>query len=205
MEPLEQQAFNPWTKGWLHPRQTVRHVYEHDAEIGMYILAALGGMLSVAGQLGDRGIGDRLGILPIIGIIAVAGPIVGLISLHIISSILAWTGSWFDGQATRHEIMYAFAWSKIPLIVTLVCWFLTLIVVGRAFVGSDAAMGLVTPADGLVILAFVAVSLVTYIWSLVLFFGMLSEVQRFPVWKAIVSALIPFIVIVAPAMIILSM
>ena len=50
--------------------------------------------------------------------------------------------------------------------------------------------------DVVLLLGFIALTLVLTIWALVSFFRALSEVQRFPVWKAVASAAIPFLVLV---------
>lgn len=76
---------------------------------------------------------------------------------------------------------------------------------GRPCSGSEAALDEadISIFEGVVVLVFVLVALVTYIWSIVIFLIMLAEVQQFSIWKSIASVLLPILMIGIPIFLLL--
>lgn len=163
----------------------------------MYVLAALGGILYAFDNVSEWDIVDDVGLPGVLFLWILVGTISGFLGLLITPGVLRWTGSWFGGEASLRDIQHAYAWSYVILLPTFLGLLLLVAVFGGAMFSSADL-----PADGPVIgavllLVYIAVAVVLVIWALVTFFRALSEVQRFSVWKAVGSAAIPFLALVA--------
>ncbi len=207
MEISDNQNLNPWIHIWFRPRRTIHVIQERDSEGLLYLLASIGGMVNVLDRLSDRAVGDSLGVVPILAIILIGGPIAGIIGMYIAAGILSWTGSWFNGQAATSDIAQVYAWSNVLLLPLLLFWIGAIIIVGPIVLGSEEALAQadISILGALILLGFIVVVAITYIWSIAVFIIMLAEVQQFSIWKALASVLIPLLVIGIPlALIILA-
>lgn len=132
MEIPQEPRINPWISIWIKPRRTSHYILEQDSETLMYLLAAIGGIVSVFDRMSDRELGDDLSLVVILAIAFIGGPVAGVIGMYISAAVLSWTGAWFKGQAHKDDIAQVYAWSNVPMVFLLVCWLGILLMVGPA-------------------------------------------------------------------------
>lgn len=184
VEVASSPGSSPWRTVWFSPRLTIRRVLATEPRpswTGIIALAALHQIfasLQVDPVEGTFSV-SRSAMPAIIGAVQIVfGVLVG-------PFLLAVAGSWLGGEADPDDIRHAVAWSYVPHAIFGLLWIPTLI----AFGGPLAD---VTPAGTAQWIA-VLLALVIFagtVWSLVLEVIMIAEVQRFAIWRAIVSIVI---------------
>lgn len=171
----------------FYPRLTIRDI------IGSFPLRWVNRLifLGVVSERLFRAAGERQGdTMSLTGLLAailgsaffavVIGQFVG-------SGMLLWVGRAIGGAASLSEVRAAIAWSFAPFIWALPIWFLMLATFGRDLFRSQtgSAGGLpFTEAEGLIVWTLAG------LWTMVLAVATLAEVQRFSIWRAILTHLL---------------
>lgn len=109
-------ALNPWVSIWTKPRATIQQIVDTDPKRLVIVLACLGGFAHFLDRASQKAMGDNLDWHIIFIIAALAGPVLGVISLYLFSALLQWTGGWIGGHATFRDLQADFAWSTVPKI-----------------------------------------------------------------------------------------
>jgi signal peptidase I len=175
---------SPFVTLWLNPRQTIERIVATRPRHLVIVLAALGMIASLYGQM------DRLsGMTPPefwfwFGLVA-GGAILGVIWLYLDGVLLSWIGHLLGGHATAPELRAAVAWSAVPGIVG----FVILLAIGAVTRGSIAR-----DAASLIATAFA-------VWSFVVFLLMLGRLQHFGFWRTVtlyvLTTAVPFALAIA--------
>jgi signal peptidase I len=175
---------SPFVTLWLSPRQTIERIVATRPRHLVIVLAALGMIASLYGQM------DRLsGMTPSefwfwFGLVA-GGAILGVIWLYLDGVLLSWIGHLLGGHATAPELRAAVAWSAVPGIVG----FVILLAIGAVTRGSIAR-----DAASLIATAFA-------VWSFVVFLLMLGRLQHFGFWRTVtlyvLTTAVPFALAIA--------
>lgn len=191
-----------FTKIWTSPRLVFKYINDSGHSKSVWPLLVLAGISSTFDNASTRNLGDDLSLLAIIAISVIAGGLLGWISFYIYAYLLNWTGKWLKAQGNVDSLIHMLAYSSIPTIVGVLFLIIQIGLYGNGIFQSDfdlSTRGLTGAA--LLWLTFWG-ELILGIWALVLFIVGLSEVQKLSVLKAILNALLPFIVIVVPIAII---
>jgi len=175
---------NPWKEVWLHPRDTIKAILKYDPKYMVLPLAALAGIANNA--LDFESMDAIVGGSSFIGSVFVAA-LLGIVSLYVYGFLLNLTGKWIKGKANALKLRAAIAWSSVPVVSSLLL-FIPLL------------FGLNNSAPGIVGISTITM-IVLGVWSLVLYFSMLSEVQKFSVWKAILNQILVAIIVLIPLLI----
>ncbi len=185
------ENFNPWLEIWTRPRATIRRIVDENPNRSLWWLAAIYGFGSLLNNAQSLALGSSLALLPILLIAIVFAALWGYIFFSIWSAVVHWVGKLFKGQGTFQEVRAAYSWSCVPLAVNVLLWFVLAGVFGIQLFSSSAGGGAAL-ANGQVFLLFfvLIVRLVLAIWSLVIYFNALAEVQRFSVLKSILNVVI---------------
>lgn len=189
---------NPWRSIWLHPRDTVRHLVQTNPDHLILVLAALAGVAQMLDRAAGRSLGDTVSFPMILGLALVFGPLFGILTLYVSSILIAWTGGWIGGSAPSRHIRTAMAWAGVPVVAGLVLWVVAIPVLGdetftTAMPRVEASLGL-----ALFMMAWGLALFVLGVWSLILLFKSVGEVQGFSAWKAMGNVLLSGLVIVLP-------
>jgi hypothetical protein len=99
--------------------------------------------------------------------------------------LLAFVGSWLGGEADADDIRHAVAWSYVPHAIFGLLWIPILIAFGGPPTGAAPAGAAQWIAALLSLVVFSGA-----VWTVVLEVIMLAEVQRFAIWRAILSMVI---------------
>ena len=96
--------------------------------------------------------------------------------------LLAFVSSWLGGEADADDIRHAVAWSYVPHAIFGFLWIPILIAFGGPPAGVTPAGAAQWIAALLLLVIFAGV-----VWTVVLEVIMIAEVQRFAIWRAILS------------------
>jgi hypothetical protein len=190
-------AFKPWVSIWLSPRVTIDRIVASNPEHMVVALAAAHGVVDVLSSASDESLADSMPMTALLGLALVIGPLAGVIGLYISSWLLRWTGRWLRGDASGEALRATIAWSGVPVVAALPLWLAAILVFGRELFTEATPRLEASSALSFGMLGFGLAWLALLVWSMVLFFGCLAEVQRFSIWKAVGNALLAGLVLVA--------
>lgn len=191
-------VMNPWASMWLRPRETVRHLVQTNPDHRVLLLAGLAGVVQALDRAAGEALGDALSLPMILGFTVVMGPVFGIISLYLGSVVVAWTGKWIGGSASRRYVRTAMAWAGLPVVAALVLWVVMIAAVGDGMFITDTSQ-LDTSLGAALLVAGSGLALIVLgIWSLVLFVKALGEVQGFSAWKGLGNVTLAIMAIAVP-------
>lgn len=188
-DPIEE--VNPWTSIWIAPRKAIRSAITHKKTQLAFILAMIYGITSFL----DRAIGDNLGdsmpFLLVLVIALVGGAIGGLIGWWILSGLASLIGKWLGGVGTYEEMKIAVGVSYIPVALSGVLYVFDLL-----FLGTSLFQDVEVAVFQVFWLLFSAsIGVVFSFWSIFILIKGVAEAHRFSSWKALLTLVLPFIVL----------
>lgn len=195
---IETTARSPWLTIWTSPRVTIRRIIVADPTHQVRRLAALNGVAEALGRAAGQSLGDRISLLVLLLLCAVLGSLAGIVALYVFSALLRWTGRWLGGQAEPDEVRAAVAWGWAPSIFALLLWIPQLALYGDTLFGSGDLGGAELQDLPLPFLALSIAQGLTGPWGSILLIACLSEVQRFSVWRSLLSWLLVVLLFAAP-------
>ncbi len=198
MEKGEVRTINPWVSIWTRPRATIELVAASGNKTIVWALAALAGFSQSLDRASMRSLGDNMGWPTILLIAALVGPLGGLLMLQIGSIIFRWSGRFFNGQAPIDHIQAAMAWSQIPGLAGLLLWIPEIAIFGQELFTTETPIIDSSSTLRIAIIGFAIVEIGLGIWSLILFFICMSQVQRYSVWMAIIHSIAILLAIILP-------
>lgn len=169
-------ARHPALAIWMRPRETLRRIADHDPDYGVFALTILAGAALASLDVARRGETLDMPLAVLVVLVFIAGAVRGLATLYIEGWLLLVVGRWLGGSATGAEVRLAIAWSNLPLVFGVVGWWLLLAVLGMGSI-PDSSLEILLPA----------VVLMPFLWSVVLLVVGLGTVQRFSLWRAVMS------------------
>lgn len=190
--------FNPWLEILYRPRTTIRQIITRDPKWGVYILIALAGYDQYLDTATRQAFGDNLGILGILGLGLIIGPIAGIISFSIFSFMVGFIGRRLSGEAENDDVLAVLAWSQAPIIIKLILRAIQILIYGEDLFRSASPRLEENPILALMLIPFTAAGILIALWQLVLYVLTLAEVNRFSIWRSLGTLLIFGIVIGVP-------
>ena len=159
----------------LKPRQTIERIVATQPRHRVLLLASLGTVSGLAGQIVGAGAADSLFNWRVLLALVVVGPVLGIVSLYAGALLFNWIGRLLGERASTLELRAVLAWSTTPSIfgITVV---VAVLVALHGVAGSNGF--------SLLLRATVAIC---GLWSFIVLLLMLSRIQRFGVWRAIVT------------------
>ncbi|WP_374967391.1 Yip1 family protein [Lysinibacillus sp. RS5] len=188
--PQARTKLNPFLSAWIHPKQTARYMID-EKSIGFAILIMSIGYIgsSLSGLIDQKIIADFspwfMALLCVI-----FAPIVGIIGTGFSTLILWLFGKIFNGTSTFSDLFKALSLTAIPFIVLIPLYLIWLITSPETLMNTSS---IETIPWLLLITGFV--SFVLAIWSLVITVGVVAEAHQFEIWKAILTVIIPSIIL----------
>ena len=184
VEVASSPAPSPWRTVWFSPRLTIRRVLATEPRPGWTGVIALAALHQIFASLQVDPVdgtfsANRSAMPAILGAVQVVfGVLVG-------PFLLAFVGSWLGGEADPDDIRHAVAWSYVPHAISGLLWIPILI----AFGGPPGDWTLAGTAQWIATLLALVI-FVGAVWTVVLDVILIAEVQRFAIWRAIVSIVI---------------
>ncbi len=182
----DESVRSPWLTVWLRPRQTIEHLVAREPAYLVWPLAILGTIASLYNQIVViAGTTDLLGWQLALSIV-LFGAVAGMVWLYVSGLTLSWIGGLLGGGAPALHMRTAFAWSWWPTILGFVA---VLLIASSRAITPDVVPLLVAG---------------TSLWSLIVFLLMLGWVERFGVWRTILTYLFNLVLGFAAALFIRS-
>lgn len=182
---------NPWTSIWIKPRATVRSAISNKPMRFAIILASIAGVTQLLDRAMNKNLGDSMSTMAILLLAILAGPILGLIGWWISSGVAYIVGKWVGGIGSFEEMKMAVGLSSIPIVVSVGLYLLDLLFLGDAlFMDVEVSM-----FQFLWLLFSVICSAVLSVWSIVILIKGIAEVHLFSSWKAVLTLIIPFVIL----------
>ncbi len=180
---------SPWKEIWIRPRAAIRGVIESNPNRALWFLASIYGFDSLMNSCQKLGLGYTYNQYAIFLFSAVFSFLWGYLVFAIWSGALYLTGKIFKGEGTFSTIRAAYAWSCVPLAGNIPLWILLAALFGPQLFTSSLTSGALTNQQVFVLFLCIIGRLTFVIWSLVIFFNALAEVQRYSILKAILNTL----------------
>jgi hypothetical protein len=183
------QNFNPWLEIWTCPRATIRRIVSEKPDRSLWVLAAIYGFGSLIGNAQSLGFGQSLNFLAIFLIVILLSPIWGYIFFSLWSAVVYWIGKLFKGVGTFHSVRAAYAWSCVPLAINIPIWIILSVVFGQELFQPSFGSGDLDTPSFVLLFAALLIRLAMAVWSLVIYFNALAEVQSYSILKSILNVL----------------
>lgn len=191
------ETFNPWLEIWTQPRATIRRIVSENPNRSIWWLAAIYGFGSLMNNFQTMALGRSMTMLAIFLIALIFAAIWGYIFFSIWSAVVHWVGKLFKGEGSFQAVRAAYSWSCVPLAINIPLWVLLGVVFGHhLFSAQSGTEGM--PNLQLFVLFFVLIArLILAVWSLVIYFNALAEVQQYSVLRAILNVIVAGILLSA--------
>ncbi|TAM98596.1 MAG: hypothetical protein EPN39_08680 [Chitinophagaceae bacterium] len=189
--PIE---IDPWTDIWIRPRKTINWVINQNKGVLInLIFIYFGGVYYGITNAESSSLGDSMSLRHILLVALLLSGLGGLISYNIFIWLISLSGTWLGGKGDFKNLQSAIAWTMIPAIAGLVLAIIGYIVFGMELFQSDKSYLVI------LIRIYGIIESILIIWHIVLTIITISEVQKFPISKAILSILIAVLIIAIPA------
>jgi signal peptidase I len=177
---------------WLKPRETIERIIATQPGRGVLLLASLGGLSGIAGQLIGFGVTSELLDWRVLLGAALVGSLSGIANLYVVAFLAAWIGRKMGSRAPASKVRAVLAWSLTPAILAL--GVVLSVLAAMHVLGLEA-----TVASRSFSVWLQALLGVCSLWSIVIALLMLSRVQQLGFWRAlavylICASLMPFLV-----------
>lgn len=183
---------NPFKTIWYAPRETFQSVIEYKPIRFAIVLAILFGMTEVFDEAISEEFGKHLSMTPILLITLLGGALSGIIGLAITAGLSTLIGKLFGGVGRFKEMFMAIGAAYIPVALSIVIYILHLLIVGEAlFIDIDMSI-----VQAIWLIFSGVLTIVLSFWTLILTVLAISEVHRFSVWRALVTYIIPAVLLV---------
>ena len=189
MASTDAVPLSPWLTIWWRPQATIAAVVARGPGLAIPLIAALAGISSILSAPTD---------LPRPSLVAVAligGPLLGLVSLYVSGALTAWTGRLLGGRASQSAVRAALGWSLVPMVAGLPLLLGAVFVFGPQFVRHVSGGEVGQPAAVVILWVVVLLSL----WGVFLTIRTIGAVQRFGIFRSMVSTVMPMIVLLGAA------
>ncbi|GKV57960.1 YIP1 family protein [Sporosarcina sp. NCCP-2222] len=191
LQPVPEKL-NPWLSIWVRPKVTARYAIEKIPMNYLVVLVLIGGIFEVLDKAVAKNIGDKISTPFIFLIALVAGPIFGYLGWWIGSGIAYIIGKWLGGKGTYRELRAVYGIINIFYIIGGIVWIPDLIIIGSSIFSSYIEGGI-----GATIWLFISafLNMVFVVWGFVGTLFCVAEAHRYPVWKALITILIPTVIL----------
>ena len=198
-----QSEKSPWTSMLLDPKNTIRQIVDTNPHEKVLFLTVLGGFGQILSNASARGLGEFVPFHLIIFMCLIFGPISGLVSLHLGGLIMHWISHKLGGIASRDEIKAAIAWAWVPIVILLPLWIVKIIFFRHELFLSNTPIIDSQPILSTLFGFFTFIDLIISIWSLLILYVTLSEVNKFSTWRGFGTVVLSGLIVSVPVLILL--
>lgn len=194
---------NLWTLMWFNPRKAIQIIVATNPHHHVLLLTVLSGISQTLGNAEASGLGDLIPVNQLIFMCITIGPLGGIVTLYLLTFLIHYTSHKIGGVAEKQEIRAAIAWSWVPIVTLMPLWLVKYILFRNELFSNEKTYIQSQPvlANLYSILNFV--DFVIAIWSLVLLYINISQVNQFSTVKGFLSVLLSSLIIGIPAFLIM--
>ncbi len=186
---------NPWLSIWTNPRATISSIVSENPKKGIWLLAWIYGFLSLLNAFQSLALGNTISLIPIVILALIIAPLWGMAIFGIWGWVVYAVGKLLKGQGSFSTVRAAYAWSCVPLVISIVLWVFLLYAFGLPLFQSVSTGQPIHNAQIALLFGVLIAKVLLAIWSLVIFINALAEVQQFSVIRAILNIVLSWVAI----------
>ena len=171
---------NPWREVWLHPRNTIKAILKYNPK---YMVLPIVILANASAFLSDIELVKFASEYSYIGL-ALIGAMLGVAMFYLAALLYSITGQWIGGKADALKLRAAIAWSMLPMAAG------SILVIPFVFAVRNNSFAIIS--------SILLIFQILIVWAFILHVGMISEVQKFSIWKAILNGLLASMLLVLP-------
>lgn len=182
---------------WVKPRETIRKIKKDNPKVGLKLLSWFLGCLLLFNIFQIYSVSVRLSFPILLLSLFILAPLVGYLYLSLSAWFLTVCGKWIKGKGKFQEIRAALAWSSVPLIASVLLWFILLGFFGKGLFAHFPANLNLSMLEIYLVMGITLVQLGFSLWAMILYLYSLAEIQQFSISQAIINTIIAFIAVLA--------
>ncbi|WP_431026878.1 Yip1 family protein [Lysinibacillus sp. LZ02] len=179
---------NPFISVWLHPKQTARYVIDHKPIWFAIVLGLVGFIATGFSVFQDSEVYPDFSYVWIFLISIFLAPLLGIVIMFIYAGVIYLMGKLLKGTGAFWDVFKASSLSYIPTIITGPLYILWMFVAPESFF-----FPYVTDAFAIIMSI---ITIVTMIWGIVISVGAIAEAHQFSIMRAIVTIIVPTILLI---------
>ncbi|MBX9744588.1 MAG: hypothetical protein K2X08_05195 [Chlamydiales bacterium] len=168
---------NPWRSMWVHPRKTIRWVVNSNPRYGVFCLSTIYILQTLFTLFNFWSLGFKFSHYILLIPSILLAPFLGVIWISLYGRILQFISRLFGGHAPRTHLQAALAWSRLPMVLSLLLW-------GGLWLNHPHQVFIQYGPGPLVVLLHAGL-FILHLWTIILFIQAVREVQRFNLLKTI--------------------
>ncbi|HDR6289205.1 TPA: YIP1 family protein [Bacillus cereus] len=206
METPENQfkrALNPWFSIWTKPRDTMKEIFISKPK-NVFLLILLGSFVQTLDRASSKDMADSVSNpFSMILLIIFSTFFMSLIYYFLLPALFNWVGKKLGGQGTFEKTRYSVAYSYIPYVYSLILvWVPSFFLIGIENFTSETPKMDSSLTLTLLFLIWGIIDIVIGIWTIILSLKCLGEAHQFSAWKALLTIILSFMIIIVPLVII---
>ena len=170
---------NPWLSMWTEPRETIRSIVQTHPRYGVFWISASYVLQGIFFSMNYWSMGLSIPVDSLLVSALILAPILAFFWIFYYGWLLSFIGKRLGGHAPNSHLRAALAWSRLPMAISLVMWFLLLI--------SNPDYVFIQYAGGASALFILLIQMILEIWSFILFIQAVREVQGFSFLKSLAN------------------
>lgn len=178
-------GINPWVSMWGEPRSTIRSIVSTNPRFGVIYLASIYFLQSFFYFFSQLHLTTSIYSILILSV--VLSPVFGMMWLYVTGAIFYWVGRLLKGKAPLSHVVAALAWSKIPMSISLLMWFILLV--------AGQGVELLYYPEGVRSVFIVLIASILTLWSWVLLIQSIREVQGFSLGRTLLSLFLVYLIL----------
>ena len=184
-----------WITIWTEPKATISEIVAENPKQALWWLSAILGFNNLMGGFQSVMLGMHINAFALILLALIIAPFWGYVSISVWGWIVSFTGKWIRGSGSFQEVRAAYAWSNVPMIVTIPLWFLLAVVFGPVLFSGVDEHALLSTYGAPLLYSVLMIRLAAGIWSIVIFINALAAVQKFSILRAIGNVLLAALIV----------
>ncbi|MDJ1478267.1 Yip1 family protein [Bacillus sp. LS15-K4] len=206
METPENQfkrALNPWFSIWTKPRDTMKEIFISKPK-NVFLLILLGSFVQTLDRASSKNMADSINSpFSIISIVIFGTFVAFLIYYFLLPALFNWVAKKLGGQGTFEKTRYSVAYSYIPYVYSLILvWMPSFFLFGIENFTSETPEMDSSITLTILFLIFAIIDIVIGIWTIIISLKCLGEAHQFSAWKALLTIIVSFMIIILPLVII---
>lgn len=187
--PVYDEKLIPLLSIWTQPKKTMRYVIKHKSISYVILLLSICTIGSLCTGLIDSELYPHIPIWGIISLLLILSPIVGILTNSIYTFVFMLFGRLFNGIATFTDLFKALSLVYIPYVILIPFYIIWMIVDSKSLFYPDFADSIAFP------LFVLFLTFIVFIWSFVLSVFAVAVTHSISYWKAILTILLPSILL----------
>jgi len=176
-------VFNPWISMWTEPKSTIRAIVLRNPNFGVVYLVSIYTLQNFFYVFSFFHI--KFPVYLTLGVSLLLSPILGMVWLYFFGAVFYLIGRCLKGSAPMKYILTAIAWSKIPMSISLLMWFVLF--------AANQGIDLLYSLSNIEWVFIGTIASILMIWSQVLLFQSIREIQKFSVVKTLSNMVLSWI------------